>query len=130
MIILDTHVLIFDAIAQERLSSLAKSTLEKGREQRELACCDISLWEIAMLAAKNRLTLPVDIADFLQDVISANRLSVLAISPDIAELSTSACFSHGDPADRLIGAAAMYYQARLLTCDSKLKSVGELEVVW
>lgn len=130
MIILDTHVLVFDAIAPDRLSTLARRTLKEGRQQNKLSCCDISLWEVAMLVAKKRLALPVDIASFLQDIISANRLSVLAITPEVAKLSNSPCFSHGDPADRLIGATALYYQARLVTCDSKLTNVRGLKAIW
>ncbi|WP_257255171.1 type II toxin-antitoxin system VapC family toxin [Endozoicomonas sp. SESOKO3] len=130
MIILDTHVLIFDAIAPDKLSAKAHKTLEAGREKGELACCDISMWEISMLLAKKRLTLSVDISSFLKDVISANRLTVLPISPEIAKLSISSCFSHKDPADRFIGATAIYYQAYLVTCDSKLTAVRELKTLW
>ncbi|WP_422409939.1 MULTISPECIES: type II toxin-antitoxin system VapC family toxin [unclassified Endozoicomonas] len=130
MIILDTHVLIFDAIAPERLSVKANKTLEAGREKGELACCDISLWEISMLSAKKRLTLPLDIGDFLKELISANSLSVIAISPEIAKLSNSSFFNHNDPADRLIGATAIHYQTYLVTCDSKLTEVKELKTLW
>ncbi|WP_257275377.1 MULTISPECIES: type II toxin-antitoxin system VapC family toxin [unclassified Endozoicomonas] len=130
MIILDTHVLIFDAIAPDKLSAKAHKTLEAAREKGELAYCDISMWEISMLLAKKRLTLSVDISSFLKDVISANRLTVLPISPEIAKLSISSCFSHKDPADRLIGATAIYYQAYLVTCDSKLTAVRELKTLW
>ena len=52
MILLDTCVLVFDALAPERLSTEALRAIEEGEENGSLACCDISLWEIAMLVSQ------------------------------------------------------------------------------
>ena len=55
MIICDTHVLVFDALAPARLSAKARRRLKNADAAGQLACADISLWEIAMLIAKRRL---------------------------------------------------------------------------
>ena len=51
MILLDTCALIFDALTPERLTPAAAAALDQGEREGNLACADISLWEIAMLIA-------------------------------------------------------------------------------
>jgi PIN domain nuclease of toxin-antitoxin system len=38
--------------------------------------------------------------------------------------------SDGDPADQIIAATTMHYHAKLITSDSKLASIAQLEVIW
>jgi PIN domain nuclease of toxin-antitoxin system len=131
MILLDTCVIIFDALTPEKLSQKASKALEKGRQSNCLVCSDISLWEIAMLVSKERLKLAIPLRDFLADVILANRLRVLPISPEIAAFS--AChseFIHGDPADRIIAATALHHKAVLLTRDTRLRKIKALKSMW
>ena len=130
MIVVDTHVLVFDALAPSRLSVRARRTLAQGSANREIACCDISLWEIAMLIARGRLDPGMAARQFLDDLIAAHRVSVLPVNPDIAVLAQSDAFAHGDPADRLIGATAMFNRARLITSDAMLRKVKGLATVW
>lgn len=131
MIILDTCVLVFDALAPEQLSKRARAELEDGRLAKSLACSDISLWEIAMLLCKERIRTKVLPRDFLHDVVMANRLQVLPITPEIAALAVAhPAFVHGDPADRIIGATALHHQAALLTCDQRLRALKGLRTVW
>jgi PIN domain nuclease of toxin-antitoxin system len=61
VILLDTHVILFDALSPDRLSRSATQALKQGFKQTSLACSDISLWEISMLLKKGRLQ--VDTAD-------------------------------------------------------------------
>ncbi len=49
MILLDTCILIFDALTPERSRGPARNALVQGQAKGTLACADISLWEIAML---------------------------------------------------------------------------------
>ena len=49
---------------------------------------------------------------------------------DIAVTAQSTMFTHGDPADRLIGATAIVHRAPLLTIDEKLRAVPGLETIW
>ena len=131
MILLDTCIMIFDALAPEQLSKRALKELEKGRESGSLACSDISLWEIAMLMSKGRVKAAMPPRDFVADVIAANRLLVLPITPDIAfHASHHADFTHGDPADRIIAATALHHRAILLTCDTKLREMKALKTLW
>ena len=130
--ICDTHILLFWAHEHERLSSTARQALEKGLSRGELAIADITLWELALLRERGRLLLPADVdADFnLKQLLAALRLQVLPITPEIALLSRSDLFLHGDPADRLIGATALQLGAPLITADTKLRALPGLHSVW
>ena len=131
MILLDTCVLIFDALAPEQLSKTALTELEKGKQSRNLACSCISLWEIAMLMSKGRVKTTMPPQDFLADVIAANILLVLPINSEIAfHAAHHADFTHGDPADRIIAATALHHKATLLTCDTKLRDMRALNTLW
>ena len=130
MIVLDTQVIVFDALDPTSLSARARNAVNQAAENRELACSDISLWEIAMLIAKGRLEPGMDANQFLEDLIAARRINVLPITPEIAVLSQADGFSHGDPADRLIAATAMFHRARLVTSDAKLRKLRSLATLW
>jgi len=131
MILLDTCALIFDALTPERLSPVALQAIDEGEEKGELACSDISLWEIAMLIAKGRLAPGTDTLTFLKLILAARRVRSLPILPEIAKISADeGLFRHHDPADRIIAATALYYRGRLVTCDERLQAVEGLVIVW
>ncbi|MBC7543868.1 MAG: type II toxin-antitoxin system VapC family toxin [Candidatus Sericytochromatia bacterium] len=131
MIVLDTCILIFDALTPDRLSPAALTALDTGEQARTLACADISLWEIAMLIAKGRLAVGMDGTAFIRDVLAARAVRVLPVTPEIA--STSAMdprFQHADPADRLIAATALVHHAALVTSDGRLLQLPGLATIW
>jgi PIN domain nuclease of toxin-antitoxin system len=130
VILLDTCTLIFDALTPERLSPAAREALERGEAEGELACADISLWEIAMLIAKSRLAPGTDAATFCRLAIDARGIQVLPITPEIAAASAGIELPHGDPADRLIAATALAMDAPLVTCDEKLRVSEVVITVW
>ena len=130
LIVLDTHVLVYDALTPSRLSARARKTIDAGFARGDLACSDISLWEIAMLVARKRIDPAMDVGQFLNDIISARGIQVLAITPEIAVLSQSETFAHGDPADRLIAASAQFHTAPLITSDQKLRALTEVKTIW
>jgi PIN domain nuclease of toxin-antitoxin system len=131
VILLDTCTMIFDVLAPEKLSKKAAMELEKGRQSNSLACSDISLWEIAMLISKERLKPAMPPQQFLADVIAANKLRVLPITPAIAFFAAfHADLAHGDPADRIIAATALHHKTPLMTCDAKLRKIPGLKSVW
>ena len=130
MIVLDTHALIYDALTPARLSARARKAINLAFVDRELACSDISLWEIAMLIAHKRLNPVIDARQFLDDMIAARHVRVLPITVEIAVLSQSDIFSHGDPADRLIAATARLHRAPLITSDAKLRKLKEVTTIW
>ena len=95
------QVMVFDALEPRRLSRRAKQALAEGTESRSLACSDICLWELAMLAARGKIDARGDTAAFINDLLQARYIRTLPITPEIAVLAQSDAFRHGDPADRL-----------------------------
>ena len=55
MILMDTCAFIWDALQHKKLSSKAKRIINQAHKKHQLAICDITLWEVAMLAQKKRL---------------------------------------------------------------------------
>ena len=127
-IICDTHILLFWADDKKRLSVRANAALEQGN----LACSDISLWEIAMLYSRGRINnfAGVTSADYIQDILLALDVTVLPITSEIAELAQRKWFIHGDPADRLIAATSLVHKTSLITADEKLRSISQLRCIW
>lgn len=131
MILLDTHVIIWDALAPERLSAPAREAMVRGNAEDGLAICDISLWEIAMLVQKGRVRVDVDCQSFINLVLQANKTVVQPITPTIATLAAEFPAEVArDPADRLIAATALSEGIPLVTADRTLQAVGGLQVIW
>lgn len=130
MILLDTHAMIFDALTPERLGKAAQEAIDAGAERGELACCDISLWEVAMLIARGRLEPAIDPRPFIEDLLLARRIRVLPITPEVAVLAQSKDFAHGDPADRLIAATALQQRCPLVTADRRLQDLPGVSTLW
>ncbi len=127
--ICDTHILIFWQDDPGRLSSKAGNAIEKGLQEKTLACSDISFWEIAMLMHSGRLRNDISPTQYMNDFRLALSLTVLPITPEIAALSQQNFFNHKDPADRLIAATAIHHNAPLISFDKKLKNIEGLKII-
>jgi PIN domain nuclease of toxin-antitoxin system len=119
MIILDTHSLFWLAEGSSRLGKRARKALDAALKQQGLFVVSISFWEIAMLQEKGRLSLQMDVASWRKSLLE-NQLQELAVTGDIAIRAAQLENFHGDPADRLIVAAALKHSASLCTADKKI----------
>ncbi len=88
MIVLDTHIVIWDALQPERLSEPARQAIAQANQTDGYLLCDISLWEIAMLMQTGRLQVDIDPLSFINLLLQANRLRIQPITPAIAVQST------------------------------------------
>lgn len=131
MILLDTHVIIWDALAPNRLSPRAQQAVALANQQAGMLLADISLWEIAMLIQKGRLQIGTDCQTFLTLLVQANKLRVVPISAQIASQAVQLpTLVNQDPADRLIVATALVEKAVLITADHHLQSSGVVPTLW
>jgi PIN domain nuclease of toxin-antitoxin system len=128
--ICDTHILIFWQDNPNRLSKKAKEAIEIALERKQLACSDISFWEIAMLFKTGRLRNDISGTQYMNDILLTMSLNVLPITSEIAMLSQQDIFIHKDPADRLIASTAIAHKAPLITADSKLANIQSLDILW
>ena len=131
MIVLDTHVIIWNALKPELLSGPAKAAITQANQEDGLIFCEISLWEIAMLMHKGRVRVDVPYLDFINLVFQANRYVYQGVTPEIARLSAQFPDSiNKDPADRLIAATTIIERAVLVTADQNLRLAPEIETLW
>ena len=131
MIVLDTCAFIWDALDHPKLTARARKSIDIAEDSGELAVCDISLWETAMLIKKGRVVIDATAERFCELAIRARDIRVLPITPSIAELSVQLDASiNFDPADRLIAASTIFHNASLITADNNLIKSPAVETLW
>jgi PIN domain nuclease of toxin-antitoxin system len=130
LILLDTHVVIWLAQDYQRISPKAHAAIEQARQkQRGVAVCDITLFEIALLASRGRVNFRPDVETTLSEV--ERQFIVLPMTANIAlqafELPTN---YPNDPVDRIIGATALIEDLPLLTADREIRRSNVVPTIW
>ena len=131
VILLDTCAIIWDALDQSKLTEQANSAIEKADEHNALIISDISIWEISMLIKRSRIKVATTPANFVNLFLESRNISVVSISPEIADLSTSfGSEINNDPADRIIAATSIIQNAQLITADYNLRQSKLIDTIW
>lgn len=133
MIVLDTHALIWWVNGDKQLSSVAQKAIAKelAADDAQILVSAISAWEIAMLIAKDRLVLTMDLDDWLATVESIEGVMFVAVSTELAVQSVRLPGSfHADPADRIIVALARHYAVPLITADRRIQAYQHVKTIW
>lgn len=122
MLILDTHVWLWLINGNTRLeNSGLLPEINKAAETKSIKIPAISVWEVSMLASKDRITLEGDTMEWINKALSAPGISLCPLTPEIAYESAHLPGNfHGDPADRMIVASARKLNAALVTFDQKI----------
>ena len=130
MILLDTHVVVWLAFDQNKLSRRARTAIDKARQTAAaLAISDITLLELATLAEKDRVNLSLSVESFLQEVES--RFVVLPMNARVCARAVGLPESYPkDPADRIIGATALVEGLSLLTADREIRKSKAVRTIW
>ena len=131
MILLDTCAVIWDALDRQQLTDRALSAINKADEFNALIISDITIWEIAMLVHKERIKIDTTASNFVNLYLQTRNISVVQISPEIAELSVN--FGpelNKDPVDRIISATSIIHNAQLITADQNLISSELVDTLW
>lgn len=116
-VLLDTHVVHWWSAEPAKLSRAATSAIEAADE---LAVASISWFELAWLAANERIVLTVPVRSWL-DALAAE-VRTVGITPAIAATAVSLASTFpGDPADRLIYATALEHGCPVVTKDRRLR---------
>lgn len=117
MILLDTHALLWFAADDSRLGSRANRAADAALRKDEVLVSAISFWELAMLQKKARVHLD-GTADAFRTDARAQGIIEVPIDGAIGIAAALLDDFHGDPADRLIVASALAYNATLVTADA------------
>ena len=117
-LLLDSHVIHWWSAEPVRLSAAARRAV---KEADELAVASISWFELAWLAAHERIVLTVPIRSWLEGL--AAQVRTVPITPAVAATAVSLPSTFpGDPADRLIYATAIEQGWSLVTKDTRLRA--------
>ncbi len=133
MIVVDTHVFVWWANgAPNELSSAAKNQLTKAEKiDGGIVVSAISAWEIAILVTKGRLTLAMDVEDWLSHAAALPGVRFLPVDRHILVQSVRLPEPfHQDPADRIIVSTARGLNLPLLTVDQKIRAYSHVKTIW
>lgn len=121
-ILLDTHIWVWWLTPHSPLPRRERDALDALAERRALYISAISLWEVQMLHAKDRLELPLAFADWLEQAADERTLTVLPLDVAVVlSLDSLPRSFHGDPADRLIVATARSRRIPLASHDATIR---------
>ena len=118
-LLLDTHVWIWHLEGDtSRLAAETTALLDRCAARSRLFVSDISYWEVAVKAAKDKIRFAVDASVWLQRAERAPGLRFLPLTRPVLMQSTRlAGASHNDPADRMLMAVAQLDAIPLVTTD-------------
>jgi len=131
MIVLDTHTWLWWVSNPENLSPPARKIIDSTVENDEILISSISAWEVALLVAKGRLQLTIEVSDW---IAKSERLPFVKFIPidnsiDVKSVSLPKPL-HSDPADRIIVATASIVGASLVTKDERILNYPHVETIW
>lgn len=111
-ILIDSHILIWALTEPDKLQSAHKKLLEST--SNDIIVSVASLWELHIKASLNKLSLP----DNLFDVLDENMISIIPVKREhLAELMNLP-HHHRDPFDRLLIAQSVAENFPILSYDS------------
>lgn len=131
-LILDTHIIIW-YIEGINLNKEQIKIIDDYQKNNSLYISAISIWEISMLASKNKITFSVSLKEWIDSLLSIPGLNLVNLSPSILiESCNLTNLDHKDPADRMIISTARNLNAHLMTADQKILDYakqGHLKVI-
>jgi len=130
LILIDTHVLVWLAFEETRISGKAQAAINQARQAVQgLAISDFTLYELSLLFRKKQFSLTITPESFLLEV--ETRFVVLPITSRVCVRALSLPLRYPkDPADRIIGATALVEGLTLVTADQAIRKSGVVPTVW
>ncbi|MBW4699996.1 MAG: type II toxin-antitoxin system VapC family toxin [Aphanocapsa lilacina HA4352-LM1] len=120
-LLLDTHAWIWLNTGSGELTSASLERIDAEALRGQVYISVISVWELATLAAKGRITLRTSVREWVDDALSQPGIHLLPLSAAVAvESAALPGAMHADPADRILVASARLHRLVLLTRDKKI----------
>lgn len=120
-LLLDTHVWVWLEADPDRLGRAARTRIEQASRTGTLWVSVMSVWEIGMLVAKDRIRPAMPVDEWVRQATLTPGMQMLGMIPDIALESTRLPdATHGDPIDRMLMASARVHNLTLMTADEKI----------
>jgi PIN domain nuclease of toxin-antitoxin system len=126
-LLLDTHIWLWSALDEERLSSRVAAALVNP--SNELWLSPISLWEVLTLCQKGRLILKPNPQAWIADTLDATPMREPQVTYQVAQETARVQLPHPDPADRFLVATARVFGLTLVTADEHLLKARQVPVL-
>lgn len=117
-LLLDTNALVWLVEGRSRLGRKARGAIERARRKDDVCCSAFSFLELALLIARGRLRLTLELPEWRADVLDAG-IWEIAVSGEIAMLA-GGLDALADPADRIVMATSILMNARIVTADQAI----------
>lgn len=124
MILLDTHIWI--RWIEPGTDPLPTGISRLIDSSAQVAVSAVSCWEVAYLAKRNRLILPLPVNEWVKAALDESGVISLALTSQMASRAANLADIHRDPADRFIIATSIETGATLLTLDGVFRNYPEL----
>jgi PIN domain nuclease of toxin-antitoxin system len=132
VILIDTHILLWWMGGERRLlSAAAKRAIDAELDGGTIYISSASAWEIAVLVARGRIGLSLDVADWLATVEAKDAVRFVPLDNEIALRSVQLGDDfHKDPGDRFIVATSQKLGVPLVTADKQIRSYRQVRTIW
>ena len=131
MIVLDTHVWGWWLSDPNVLPAKARTVVREAAANRAVYVSSISTWEVALLAARDRLTFTMDARDWIARSEALPFLHFVPVDNSIAIRSVRLPPPfHKDPADRIIVATAMSMGVPIVSSDARILKYPHVKGIW
>jgi PIN domain nuclease of toxin-antitoxin system len=117
-LLLDTHAFLWFVLNDSSLSATARTLIIDP--QNDILISPATYWEIAIKVSIGKFRLSGPFADFMEQQIAQNDLTVLPITVAHAAVVASLPFHHQDPFDRLLIAQSIEENIPVLSADRAL----------
>jgi PIN domain nuclease of toxin-antitoxin system len=126
-VLLDTHVWLWLALGSAgKIAPTVLKALEEAARSGGLLVSIVSVWELALLVARERVVLPLPLNEWVELALSRPEIRLVGLSrPNTVIDSVNLPGEiHADPADRFLIATARSRRAMLATHDERIIAYG------
>lgn len=126
-VLLDTHAVPWVFGEPAKLGKDSRRMLDSC-DPDEVAICDFTLYELAVLLERGRIKVSKPAAMVLAEI--ASRITLVPMDASIAWEAARLPLPQGDPFDRVIVATARRYQLPLITKDAMIIGSKLVSTIW
>jgi PIN domain nuclease of toxin-antitoxin system len=130
MIMVDTHVVVWLGLEQNKISQKARNAIAEARRAGAgLAISGATLLELAGLAEKKRIAVRMTPLALLEDVERQFTVLPITVRAAARAVELPANFPR-DPIDRIIAGTALANGLSLVTADEAIRRSGAVPTIW
>lgn len=126
-LLLDTHIWLWSAGDEDKIQPDVLRALEDPKNEKWLS--PISIWELMTLIEKRRLSLNMDVEQWIVQALSEAPLREAPLTAEVVLAMNKIQLPHRDPADAFLAATAHVFNLTLVTSDERLLSVKGLSTL-